>query len=404
MGDPDITVRPVEEADLDALIRHDLRAFGANERAEWLEQRVREDLELDRFVVAEAGGRIVGNAGAFSFGLTLPGGAEVPVAGVTWVAVSATHRRRGVMRSMLDDLHAQARDRGEVAAVLWAAEGSIYGNVGYGPTHREQVVHVSTGVQFRADAPSGGSVQYAEPGESRDILPAVWDRVVGRRAGGLRRSPAWWANVLRRIEGELAGVDDLHHTVVHLGDDGRPDGYAVYHSDGKWDPTSGAANTVWLDHFAAETPVAHAELWRVLTSLDLVDRIETDQVPLEDPLPWLLEDGRGVAVRQVADGMWLRILDVAGVFGSRTWAGDDAVVVDAAALGRWRLGATRPERTDAPADVSMSPVELGAVSLGGTRVVELALAGRVREHTTGAARRFDALLATDPAPACLTHF
>ena len=403
MGDDEITVRFVEERDLDAMIRNDLRAFGADERKAWIDQRVREDLELDRFVTAEAGGRTVGNAGAFTFGLTLPGGSEVPVAGVTWVAVAATHRRRGVMRSMLDVVHDQARDRGEVAAVLWAAEGSIYGNVGYGPTHREQTVEVPTGVQFRADAPTGGSVHFAEPGEARDVLPAVWERVREQRPGGLRRSEHWWRNVLRRIEGELAGVDALHHTLVHCDAAGRPDGYASYHSDGKWDPSSGTPNVVWLDQFAAETPVAHAELWRVLTSLDLVSHVETDQVPLDDHLPWLLEDARAVRVRQVADGMWLRVLDVAGLFGSRSWATDDLVVVDAGASGTWRLGA-EVQRSDEPADLSMSPVELGALSLGGVRVVDLARAGRVREHEAGAARRLDALLATDPQPACLTHF
>ena len=77
-------------------------------------------------------GRIVGGAGAFSFRTTVPGGAVVPSAGVTVVGVLPTHRRRGILRSMmrlqLDDAH----ERGEALATLFASEETIYGRYGYG--------------------------------------------------------------------------------------------------------------------------------------------------------------------------------------------------------------------------------------------------------------------------------
>ena len=67
-----------------------------------------------------------------SFRITVPGGAQVPAAGVTRVGVQPTHRRRGInaaiMRAQLDDVHA----RGEPIAVLYASEGGIYGRFGYG--------------------------------------------------------------------------------------------------------------------------------------------------------------------------------------------------------------------------------------------------------------------------------
>ena len=56
------------------------------------------------------------------------------MAGITWVTVAPTHRRRGVltaiMRRQLDETHAQER---EPVAALWAAESSIYGRFGYAP-------------------------------------------------------------------------------------------------------------------------------------------------------------------------------------------------------------------------------------------------------------------------------
>jgi Predicted acetyltransferase involved in intracellular survival and related acetyltransferases len=82
------------------------------------------------------GDRIVGAAGAFSYRMSVPGGADVGAAGVTVVGVLPTHRRRGIlsqlMRAQLSDAHA----RGEETAYLWASEGTIYGRFGYGLASR----------------------------------------------------------------------------------------------------------------------------------------------------------------------------------------------------------------------------------------------------------------------------
>ena len=70
--------------------------------------------------------------GAFSFELTLPGGALVPASGITMVGVEPTHRRRGILTEMLRWLHEDAVRRGEPLAILTASEASIYRRFGYG--------------------------------------------------------------------------------------------------------------------------------------------------------------------------------------------------------------------------------------------------------------------------------
>ena len=402
--DDDVVIRAVHDDDLDQLVANDLRAFGVGEVEPNLMRRVRESLELDRFLVAVDDGQIVGNVGAFSFDMALPGGATVPVCGTTWVAVSATHRRRGLMRRMLDRLHAEAVARGEVAAVLWAAEASIYGNLGYGPTHQQRISTVDTRrVRFRDDAPEGGSVRYVDAATAMDVIPAVVERTFRARPGGLRPRPSYWRRLGLRLD---ATVEEKipPNVLVHRDATGEPDGFAVYSTEEHWD-IEVPRHKVELEFFAAATPEAHAGLWRVLCSLDLVAQIETDLVLGDDPLPWMLVDSRAVRTPYSTDGMWLKVLDVAGLFGGRTYAGDDVVVVDAGELGRWAIGgATRCEPSDAPAEVSMSPVELGAISLGGTAVRPLVAAGRVTEHAPGAAVRLARLLASDPPPYCTTHF
>ncbi len=56
-------------------------------------------MPADSAVVACDGPDIVGMASYLDLKLTVPGGAVLPMAGVSWVAVSPTHRRRGVLTS-----------------------------------------------------------------------------------------------------------------------------------------------------------------------------------------------------------------------------------------------------------------------------------------------------------------
>ena len=66
----------------------------------------------------------------------MPGGGSVPAAGVSVVGVLPTHRRRGVFRSLMREQLADSRERGDLAAFLFASEGMIYGRFGYGLASR----------------------------------------------------------------------------------------------------------------------------------------------------------------------------------------------------------------------------------------------------------------------------
>lgn len=127
-------------------------------------------------------GDCVATAGAFSFGLTVPGGAEVPAAGVTAVSVRSTHRRRGLLRSMRHQL-ADVRERGEPPAVLTSSEPAIYGRFGYGPAAQDMRPAVDT-VRLPAPGhPAGGRCAAApRPGHAAVRHPA--GRVVVRPSGG----------------------------------------------------------------------------------------------------------------------------------------------------------------------------------------------------------------------------
>src|SRR5205823_1024300 len=91
----DSEIRPVTEADDVAYYDAMDRAFGHRFSHDDLDL-VRSITERDRTLAAFDGSDIVGTAGAFSLTLTVPGGGDPAMAGITAVGVLPSHRRRGI--------------------------------------------------------------------------------------------------------------------------------------------------------------------------------------------------------------------------------------------------------------------------------------------------------------------
>ena len=124
-------IRPVEESEFDAFRRSNEHAFHDSPPTERQRAEMLARLELDRTLAAFDGATPVASAAIWSFRMAVPG-ALAEAAGVTWIAVLPSHRRRGIlsslMRRQIDDIH----ERGEPIAVLWASDARIYGRFGYG--------------------------------------------------------------------------------------------------------------------------------------------------------------------------------------------------------------------------------------------------------------------------------
>jgi predicted acetyltransferase len=159
------------------------------------------------------------------------------------------------------------------------------------------------------------------------------------------------------------------------------------------------------------SPDAHAGLWQVLLSLELCSKIESDRVPLDDPLRHLLTDPRQVTTTALNDGLWARPLDVAALLAARRYAVDVDLVLQVRdpLLGdhAYRLaggpdGATCAATT-APAEVELTVAAVGATVLGGTRLTELAGAGHVHGSAV-AITRLDRALLAEREPQFGTYF
>src|SRR4051812_5808283 len=403
-----LEVRPITEDELPAMLEVDRRGFGAPLRTpeqsdSWV------TAELDRTRCAWEAGTIVGCTRAYSFELTLPGGALAPVSAVSAVAVQPTHRRRGVLTAMMSGLHDDARARGEVAAVLTASEGVIYGRFGYGPaTWRLGATIERAGAQFARPVDDPGSIRLVARGEADAIYQAVYDRARRARAGMVSRPDFWWPEVFWSPIGERALFD-----VVHEDAQGTPDGYVSYEIKGQWEGGGFAERWVHVWDLQAPDDRTRAALWQYVFGVDLVVRVRAFHLPPDEPLRFLLADVRKLRTDYLIDSVWVLPLDPAALLASRTYAAPGALAIEVVDPGEGamrvvldggREGARCEERRTADPDLSCSRATLGALSLGGTQWATLAAAGAVDEHTTGAIARADAMFATSPTPATTSWF
>ncbi|MHC9296039.1 enhanced intracellular survival protein Eis [Mycobacterium sp. LTG2003] len=317
---------------------------------------------------------IVGQSLYLDLTLTVPGGAELPVAGLSFVAVAPTHRRRGILRAMYTDLHDRIADAGYPIAALTASEGGIYGRFGYGPATTVQEVSIDRRFAgFHASAPDPGGVRMVKPAEHRDELIDIYDRWRRQTPGGLVRPAGLWDDLLADREKARGGGTEWF-AFLHR------DGYALYrlHGDGP--------KVVRVGELTAATPEAHAALWRALLGLDLMEKVTTWTHP-GDALPYLLTNPRLARVTSSADDLWLRIMNVPRALEARHYSADLDVVLEVADGfrsdgGRFAVqitnGRARCTPTGEAADVELDLDVLGSLYLGGHRADGFVAANRVR--------------------------
>jgi predicted acetyltransferase len=369
------------------------------EEADWERERV--SVRPERAVAAFDDGRPVGFSASYEFELTVPGGVIVPTAGVTWVAVLPTHRRRGILRSAMEQLHLDAREHGEPLAALFASEASIYGRFGYGvATHWLDLAAESRRIAFRDDPGKQGVVRLLGEDEAFERFPTLFDSMRTRRPGMISRSEHWWRrHRLADYEHYRRGASKRHNALLEL--DGAPVAYAVYRVKDEWDGGYPKGQVQVVEAFAT-SPAATRELWRYLFSIDLTTRVDSHLFDPASPLFLSVVDPRALHL-SVRDGLWLRLVDVAEALRLRSYAGDGSVVLDVRDelmpdnAGRYRVGAM-VERTDDEPDLALDVADLASAYLGTFGFERLASAGRVEELRPGALAAASALFRT-PFPA-----
>ncbi len=353
--------------------------------------------ELDRAFGAFDGSTMVGIGRNYSFDLTVPGGARVPAGAVSWIGVLPTHRRRGILTALMDALTEDSRQRGEPVSMLTASEGSIYRRFGYGcAVDRVGCTVEAAAAAFVPSWRETGTVRLVTADEAATRCPQIYEQTRDV-VGSVARPEYWWPEIaFERTDGPQFWA--LHET------DGVDDGFVGYRVTGDW--LGGVVDrTVDVWDFQATTPAARLALWRFVLDIDLTRRVKCVQIPMHDPVRWALADVRQRRLDFVNDGLWVRVLDVAGLLQARRYEHDDDLVVAIDGV-HWRLvvvdGTASCSITTDAADLTIPTDVLGAVSLGQRRVSEFP--GPAEANESSVLARADRLFATNDRAAMLSFF
>lgn len=365
---------------------------------------------------ARAHGRWVGTLATEPHRLTVPaahgGTADVTIDGLTVVTVNATHRRRGLLSQMLDDSLREAVDRGESMSALIAAEWPIYGRFGYAPA----TLDANYTYFPRRSAPTraeSGQVRQIDAAELGELAPAIFDAARHLRPGQIDRDGQWWP---RRLA--LQGYRPFQHGksphfVVHESADGA-DGFAIWAPERDFD-INGDLGSISVKDIVATTDTAYRNLWAYLAGIDIIDEITLRMRPIDEPVRWLLADGRALRQTYTGDGLWLRILDVPAALSARGYRAPGSLVLEVVdddrgrfTSGRYALDAdddsAQCTRTNAEPDLRLTQRALAGCYLGGFGLRQLAITGQVSELRSGALDRADLMFSTSRAPWNSTGF
>ena len=409
-------VRVLTDEDWPSVLQVDSNAFGSTFEAEVLDAE-RELHEPGRTLGAFDGTTLVGLTTAFSFELTVPG-ATAPAAGISWVGVLPTHRRRGVLRTLMTTQLYDVRERGrEAVAILWASEPVIYGRFGYGLASRAFSLKVPRSPDaLRADAPTDPALRLRlVPAEDAKLTADVYAAAAKARPGMIARDERWTARATSDYPSLRQGRSALRCVVVE--DDDGVRGYARYSTKADW-TTGVPGGTVDVREVIALDGAAAAALYRYLFDLDLMKSVDLWNVPFDSPLLHWLNSTRSSSPTW-QDSLYVRLVDVGRALAQRTYSTPVDVVLAVTDPvcpwndGAWRLvggpDGARCERADGAAgepDLDLSATDLGAAYLGGTALAELAQAGRMHQRAghVGVVEAVSTAFTSSPLPWCPVIF
>lgn len=319
------------------------------------------------------------------------------------VTVRATHRRRGLLRELMTADLAAAAERGTALAALTASEATIYGRYGFGIACPDQTVEIDTGPRFALASPPSGRVEIVDASAAGPLLRATFAAFHARTRGSIDRLAYHDRFLTGTWDYEAGGPSLKTRVAVHHGEDGQPDGHAVY--------TIEDGPTVRVVDLVAATPAAELELWRFIGSIDLVDKAVYRRFSASSPLRWALADPRVLKTTNVGDFVWLRVLNVPRALGVRGWDADGAVEFEVRdplglASGVWRVEVADGAGvvTSIPgAPVTLEARALASLYLGAVDARTLAAAGQI-EGPADEIERLARLFAVERPPHCVTAF
>lgn len=353
--------------------------------------------------------------------MTAPGpGPELrrlPITGLTWVAVSPNHRRRGVLTHLIADHLDRARGTEETISGLRASETGIYGRYGYGLASYDVEHTLGRGTEFKAPASIAAqadriSTHLVAAADAPDAVQeahlATAAHTLGALTRGARLASDWFNDY------PLSRGRKEQWRALLAERDGRLVGYAVLRRLSKWSDGNLPEGQIEVPELDASDPGALLALGRRLVDFDLTAKVRLWNRSLDDPLMWWAGGPRSVGA-SIGDAVWLRPVEVGRALEARGYAAPCDVVLDVVDEtcewnhGTWRLrvgpdGTARCRRTGEAADLRVPVAAIGAAYLGGRSMASLAAVEEIVEHTPGALTAVSRAMRADVEPTGGTMF
>ncbi|WP_228495917.1 GNAT family N-acetyltransferase [Microbacterium sp. VKM Ac-2870] len=317
--------------------------------------------------------------------LTLPGG-EVPACAISSVTVAPTHRRRGILRSVMAGELRTAIQRGLPVAILTVSESTIYGRFGFAPAAvaAQWSIDARRARWIGPDAP--GRIDFISRAQGRELAVALHERA-RRQTPGEIALPGGHDERFFGTRADSEKPEQLR-VIQYRSPAGDVEGVAVYRVTENEDDFT--ASTVDVGFFVAVTDEAYAALWRFLLSMDLIGTVRASELSVDEPLWWMIADQRAATIT-LRDHHYARVLDVPAALSARRYDVADTVVLDVTdplgiAAGTFVLttdaeGLASVDIVDDPPlgvpATRLGVAELSALLLGGVSPVTLARAGRL---------------------------
>jgi predicted acetyltransferase len=396
-----LEIRNVSDGELDAFRECIYNTFGDD-----LESDVGGD-ERIKALIPEAqrwaafdGPIVVATAGTFDHAIGVPGGGTLPMAGLTVVTVRPTHRRRGILRQLMERHLDDARRRGFPVSGLWASEAGIYGRFGYGLATHTDVITIENAQTVELHPRSGSdAIEWIDESAARTRLPEVYARATAARPGALRRSAVWW-HQRRFLESAFVrhGASKRRHVIARR--DGAIVGYLQFRQRGAFEPSRPNGKIEIVELIGIDSR-AELTLWELALRMDLFPNVAWNLAPVDDALAWAVVDQRRIQRRRT-DALFLRIEDLPATLAARTYP-IDGTLRFAIGDATWELivdgGRARCATTAKPAELRFGPTTLASLYLGGVSATQLARSEQLRGDAA-AITRADALFASAIAPWC----
>lgn len=243
-------------------------------------------------------------------------GASVPCDMITGVTVNPTHRRRGILSTVMREHLRRVSETAPVSS-LTVSEGAIYGRFGFAPTSFWESFEITTaGARIRGERT--GEIRYVSIDRVREVAPRIVRAFHERTYGSLFQKDYVIGGFTGEDHEGLEGEMGKRRALVHLDENGEIDGCATYRHGG-WENVS-RPYTLEVFECVGATPLAEREIWRHFVAMDLVDRITHDNRSVYTRT--FFENPRSVQVRGRTDFVWWRLLDLPAVFGQLPFVSD----------------------------------------------------------------------------------